>query len=233
MPTSPKSVARIAGSLYLLASLGLILALSLRSRIIAADDAARTADNLRASASLFRVSLGTELVGWACFLLTAMALYVLLHHVDRMAAAAMVVFAVVLVAVGYVNDVNLYTALTIATDGGYAHAFGADGAAALVLLPLQARSNGFLVNELFFGLWLFPLGYLVLRSKQFPGVVGFLLIVAAVNWIVQFVVDVAAPAIPYSGAITQIGGLGEPVFVAWLLILGIGRSSDEAIQVAS
>jgi hypothetical protein len=234
MPTSPKFAARIAGSLYLLASLGLVLALSLRSGVIVPGDAARTADDLRASASLFRVSLAMELVAWACFLLTAMALYALLHHVDRLVAAAMVVFAVVLVAVGYVNDINLYTALAIATDGGYARALGADGASALVLLPLQAQSNGFLGNELFFGLWLLPLSHLVLRSRQLPRVVGYLLVVAAVNWILQFVVDVAAPGIPYRGAVTQIGGLGELVFVAWLLIFGIGRrSSDEAIQVAS
>src|SRR5262245_66175694 len=123
-----------------------------------------------------------------------MALYLLLRHVHSLAAAAMVVFVVVMVAVGYLNDLNLYIALTVATGAGYAQAAGE----ALVPLFIDAHRGGFVMNELFSGLWLVPLGYLVLASRQFPRVVGVLLLVTAVNWISQFFVNLLAPGLPYT-----------------------------------
>jgi hypothetical protein len=219
--TSPKTMARIAGSLYLLASLSFVFAVSVRSGITKATDAAGTADNIRSSAWLFRMSLTSDLVSWTLFLLMAMALYVLLNDVHRMAAAAMVVFVAVLVAVGYLNDLNQYTALTIATKAGYAKAFGADASNALVMLSLQTQSNGLVINEMFWGLWLLPLSYLVIRSRQFPRLVGILLIVAAVSWIAQFFADLLAPSIPYPSVVAQLGGAGEFVFIAWLLFSGV------------
>jgi hypothetical protein len=215
--TSPKTMARVAGSLYVLASLCFIFAVSVRSGITKASDAAGTAENIRSSAWLFRMSLTGDLVSWTLFLLMAMALYVLLNHVHQMAAAAMVVVVVVLVAVGYLSDLNQYTALTIATKAGYAKALGADASNALVMLALQTQSNGLVINEMFWGLWLLPLSYLVIRSRQFPRLVGILLIVAAVNWIAQFFADLLAPGISYPSAVAQIGGAGEFVFVAWLI----------------
>jgi hypothetical protein len=167
------------------------------------------------------MSLTIDLVSWTLFLLTAMALYVLLNHVHRIAAAAMVVLVAILVTVGYVNDLNLYTALTIATKADYTKALGADASNALVMLSLQTQSNGLVINELLWGLWLLPLSYLVIMSRQFPRLVGILLIVAAVNWIAQFLADLLAPGFPYPSALAQIGGAGEFVFVAWLLFSGV------------
>src|SRR5262245_15793206 len=103
--TSPRTVARVAGTLYLLAGVCFVVAMQLRNGIVGAGDAA---DGIRSSAFLFRVALGTDLVSGVGFLLTAMALYVLLRHVHGLAAAAVVVFAAVMIAVGYVNDLNLY-----------------------------------------------------------------------------------------------------------------------------
>jgi len=217
--TSPKIVARVAGSLYLFSSVCFVLAMLVRSGIIKSSDTA--AHDIRHSASLFRASLAGDLVSATCFLLTAMALYVLLQHVHRRAAAAMVVFVAVIVAVAYLNDLNLYTALAVAADARYAHAFGANASNALTTLFLDTHSNGLVISELFWGVWLVPLSYLVIRSGQFPRLVGILLVVAAADWIGQFLANLLAPGLPYVFAIGQLGGVGEIVFVAWLLIVGI------------
>lgn len=218
--TSPKTMARLGGSLYLLASVLFVVSIYVRSGVTEGGPA-HVAAHIRSSPAWFRLGLTSDLLSWTCFLMAAFALYLLLHHVSRPAAAAMVLLVAVLVTVGYVNDVNQFTALTIATDPDYANALGLDASNALVALSLQAQGNGLALNEMFWGLWLLPLGYLVITSRQFPRLVGFLLIVAALNWLAQFVADVIVPGIPYPGAIAQIGGAGELVFVAWLLILGI------------
>ncbi len=48
-------------------------------------------------------------------------------------------------------------------------AFGAAGSNALVLLLLDLQHYVFLIAQIFFGLWLIPLGSLVVRSGMFPG----------------------------------------------------------------
>src|SRR5947208_16964334 len=111
--SSPKALARIAGLLYLGTSVPFVFAVQVRSRIIEPADAAATVHNIRASATLFRVGLVADLVSWAGFLATALALYLLLKHANQLAAVAMA-FVAVMVAVGYSNTVNQYSAITIA-----------------------------------------------------------------------------------------------------------------------
>src|SRR5215471_5553383 len=219
--TSPKIVARAAGSLYLFASVCFVVAMMVRSSIIKASDAAGAASNIRSSAFTFRASLAADLVSAAVFLLAGLALYVLLQHVHRLVAAVMVTLVAVQIGVLYLNELNLYPALAIATNARYTRAFGSDASSAMVMLFLDTYRNGLVIAELFFGLWLVPLSYLVLKSGQFPLLVGVLLIVAAVDWIGQFFADLLAPGLPYVAAVGQIGGAGELVFVAWLLIFGI------------
>lgn len=232
MNLRPKTLARIAGSLYLLASVLFIFSIYVRSTV--KTEPTQIAPHIQSSAVVFRIGLASDLVSGVLFLLTAMALYLLLQHVQQTAAAAMVVFVVVLVTVLYLNDLNQFDALTIATNPSYARTFGVGATNSLVTLLLQAQINGLVINEMFFGLWLVPLGYLVIRSRQFPALIGALILVAAVNWLAQFAFDVLLPGISYGGLISQLFGIGEIVFVAWLLIFGIGparhaRGADAGI----
>ena len=229
---SPKTLARIAGLLYLGTSVPFVFAVQIRSRIIEPGYAAATADNIRASATLFRVALVADLVSWAGFLVTALALYLLLKHANQLAAVAMVAFVAVMVAVGYLNTVNQYSALTIATSAEYARAFGQAGANALVLMFTNVQGNGLDMNELFFGLWLLPLSYLVIKSRYFPRVIGVLLIIAGFSWIAQFLVILLAPDLKGVISFLGVGTDGELVFIGWLLVRG-ARDPKPARAVAA
>ena len=218
--SSPKTLARIAGLLYLGTSVPFVFAVQVRSRIIEPADAAATVHNIRASATLFRVGLVADLVSWAGFLATALALYLLLKHANQLAAVAMVAFVAVMVAVGYSNTVNQYSAITIAMSAEYANGLGQAGANALVLMFTDVQGNGLDINELFFGLWLLPLSYLVIKSRYFPRVIGGLLIIASLSWIAQFLVILLAPSLKGVISLLGIGSDGELVFIGWLLVRG-------------
>jgi hypothetical protein len=166
--TSPKTLGRIAGSLYLVvAVLGGFAELYVRSSIVVAGDAAGTADNIRGSATLFRVGFVSDLVQATFFLLTAMALSLLLRDVHELVARAMVVIVSVSVAIICLNLLNQYVALSVATGDEYRTVFGAAGSDALVGLFADMHASGYLIAQMFFGLWLLPLGYLVYRSGYF------------------------------------------------------------------
>jgi len=218
--SSPKTLARIAGLLYLGTSVPFVFAVQVRSRVIEPSDAAATAHNIRASATLFRVALVADLVSWAGFLVTALALYLLLKHANQLAAVAMVAFVAVMVAVGYSNTVNQYSAITIAMSAEYANGLGQAGANALVLMFTDVQGNGLDINELFFGLWLLPLSYLVIKSRYFPRVIGGLLIIAGLSWIAQFLVILLAPSLKGVISFLGVGSDGELIFIGWLLVRG-------------
>lgn len=149
----------------------------------------------------FRIAIGTELLANVTFVATAVGLFVLLRRVNEFAALTMLITVIVASAVGYAETVGHYTAQTVAIPTGEAEA-----------------------SSLFSGLWLIPLGYLVLRSGSFPRIVGALLLVAAASWLTQFLLYFFAPGLPVSSAVFGAGAIGELVFIAWLLVFSVRTS---------
>jgi hypothetical protein len=223
--TSPKAVARIAGALYLVLAAGSGFAfVYLNSRIVESDNAAATADNIRSSTALFRTAFVSDLVGTTFFLFTAMALYVLLKHVNQLVATAMVTIVAISVAIQSLNLLNQYTALRIATNDAYTRIFGKEGSDALTMLFMDRHHDGgLLVAQMFFGLWLLPLGYLVIKSGFFPKVLGVLLIGACFAYLAELFLGIITPdsgdsIATFTGPIQAIAELS---FIAWLLFKGV------------
>jgi hypothetical protein len=220
--TSTKTLARVAGLLYLLVAVTTGIAGHARGSLVVAGDPAATAAHIRASETLFRVGIVADLASATLFLLTAIALYALLGRVDRLAAGAMVTFVAVSVAIQALNLVNELVALSLATGQAYPSGLGQTGSDALTLLFVDLQHDGFVISQMFFAMWLLPLGYLVVRSGWFPRVLGHLLVVACVGYLVDLFVYFLAPDIegsilPFSAAAGAIGELG---FIAWLLVNG-------------
>jgi Domain of unknown function (DUF4386) len=222
--SSERTLARVAGSLYLVVAVGGGFAeLFVRSSIVEPGNAAATADNIRASATLFRAGFVADLVQATFFLFTATALYLLLRHVDELVARAMVVFVAVSVAIICLNLLHQWVALQVATGDGLAAALGPAGSDALTGLFADMHRDGFLIAQLFFGLWLLPLGYLVLRSGWFPKVLGVLLIVGCFGYLVDLFAQFLAPGVAevIEPFVVAPAAVGELSFIAWLLVKGV------------
>jgi hypothetical protein len=221
--TAPKTLARIAGSLYLIVAVSTIFAGLVNTRIVEPGDAAATADNINTSATLFRIGLVSELVGATVFLVTGMTLYLLLKHVNQMVAAAMVTFVAVSVAIQSLNLLNQHAALTIATGQDYSGAFGPTGSDQLTLLFAGMQHDGYLIAQTYFGLWLLPLGYLVVKSGYFPKVLGVLLVIGCFGHLVDVFARFLAP--DFGANISPFAmtpaAVAELSFIAWLLVKAV------------
>jgi hypothetical protein len=232
---STKSLARVAGALYLMVAVTIGIAQAAGGALVVAGDAAATTAHIRASETLFRVGVFADLLSATFFLLTAMALYVLLRNVNRLAAAAMVTLVAVSVAIQALNLVSETAALAIATDPGYARALGAGGSEALTLLFANLQHDGFLISQMFFALWLLPLGYLVVKSGAFPKTLGYLLALACAGYLVDLSAYFLMPSmenlvLPFSAAA---GAIGELAFIAWLLVKGARFPVDPSRTVGT
>ena len=178
---SPKRLARIAGVLYL--AVGIFGAFAegfVDLKMYAAGNAAATAGNVVANAGLVRMGV-VHLLDGTFFIFLALTLYILLKHVHKSVARAMVVLGALATGIICLNAVFLFEGLRVATDSSYAAALGTAGSNALVLLLLDTQHYGTLIAQVFFGLWLVPLGYLAYKSSgMFPKWLGVLLIVGGV-----------------------------------------------------
>jgi hypothetical protein len=234
---SNNRLARLAGALYLiLAATGGFSQLYVRTGVRIAGDAAGTAENIRTAARLFGVAFVTDLVSITCFLLLAFVLYVLLSPVNRKIASTLVVFVAIAVAVMSLNMINHAGALAMATEPTYATALGAGSTDALALLFLDLHRHGYLIAQIFFGLWLLPLGYLVYQSGYFPRVLGIMLMIGCFGYLGDLVVISFSPGLesslsPYLGLPA---GLAEIAFLLWLLVMGAKEPRrDEAAQATA
>ena len=233
--SSAKSLARVAGILYLMMALTTAIAGYARGSLVVSGDPSATTSHLRSAATLFRVGVTADLVSATLFLLTAMALYVLVRDVDRLAAAAMVTFVAISVAIQALNLANELVALSLATGAGYASSIGQAGAAALTLLYVRVQHDGFVISQMFFALWLVPLGYLVVKSGYFPRVLGYLLAVACIGYLVDLFAYLLVPGLegavlPFSASA---GAIGEIAFAGWLLVKGARTRDDGRAAAAS
>jgi Domain of unknown function (DUF4386) len=220
-------LARTAGAYYLIVAIFAGFAQIVRQRNYVPGDAVATAGNMVANADLIRFSFLADLVQATFALFLVLALSRLLQHVNRGMARAMVLFVVLQVAITCLNMVHQFAALLVATESTYTSAFGRVASNGLVLLLMDMQHSGFLVAQIFFGLWLFPLGWLAYRSGLFPRPLGVILMVATGAYLIDVPLQFLAPGV--AGAVSPIVvvplvTIAEVSMVCYLLIKGVRRA---------
>lgn len=225
---SHRRTARIAGLFYLLLVVfGAFAELYVRAEVVVPGDATATAENILASETLFRLGILGDLVAQVAFLMTAAVLYVLLESVDARAAALMVLLVVCSIPITILNLLNQFAALYVLTGADYLTSFEPAQLNELSLLFLDLHSYGYSLNEVFFGLWLLPLGYLVYRSEHFPKILGILLVLGTFGHLIDLVHVFVLPdleVITYPGL--AVAAVAEFGFVLYLLVRGVNPAGE-------
>ncbi len=228
-----KKAARVAGIFYFLYFIIFIFANSgERAQLTAvAESAASSTNQIAASEGLFRAAFVTDLVAALFFLLSAWALYRLLKQVDQSMALLLLVFNLAGVAVQCASLMMEFAALQFSGGAAFLSVFPAEQRQALAMLFLHLHKNGFMICQLFFGAWLFPLGYLVYKSGFLPKWLGILLMldgVGIVFWFFQFFLLPGYPALSYPGM--AVSFVAEVSLCLWLLIMGAKEPGPVAMQ---
>jgi hypothetical protein len=217
---NPNKTARIAGLLYLiLLPLGLFGIMYVPSILIVPGDAATTANNIMASGSLFPLSIVSGLIVQIVNMLVVLLLYKLLKPVNKDHAVLMVIFLLVSVPITMLNALNQFAALLLLSGADYLTVFTADQLQALVPLFLDLHEHGINIAGIFWGLWLFPMGYLVYKSGFLPRILGVLLMIGCFGYVIESVTFFLFPGFDF--IITQFTPIGEILLPLWLLIKGV------------
>ncbi|HEY3474829.1 MAG TPA: DUF4386 domain-containing protein [Anaerolineales bacterium] len=216
--TSPLFTARLAGFLYLLVvPLGIFGSLYVPSRLIVPGDAGATARNLMASESLFRLGIVSDLLAPLVLIFVVLFLYKLLKPVNKNMAWLMVIFLLLGVPIALLSKVNQFIALQLLSGAEYLTVFTQEQLQAMALLFLRLHDRTGTIAAIFWGLWLFPMGYLVFKSGFFPRILGILLMIACFG----YVINSFSIFLGYPVNVGLIAALGEVLFILWLLIKGV------------
>lgn len=238
MTTNDKN-ARIAGFVFLL----LVLVAPFRliylpDALFVTGDAAATARNIAAHETLFRFGILADLGAGTLTLFLTFTFYRLFETVDRSLAVLVVILGGVLpTAIYFFNVLNDAAALLIVRGPDFLSVFSQEQRDALALFFLKLHGQEIGAAMVFWGLWLFPLALLVLRSGFAPKFLGWWLIVNGFAYLAQSVAWAVLPRIEDTIAtIAMPLQFGEVALMLWLLLFGARRtlrSHPETLSTAS
>jgi len=222
--------ARRAGLLYVLAgSLSPFAYLYVPTVLLVESDALATAERVRASEGLLRAAIVAELYGATLLVFASLALYQLFKRVDPKSSALMAALMLVSVPISYVNALFHIAPLILLKNAAIASVMGPEQVAAQITMFLRLHNYGLVINQFFWGLWLFPIGSLVMRSGFIPRWLGIPLFFAGTGYVLHSLgILLLPPALRWITQYGQVLGVGElPLFSFYLLIWGVrGQVTD-------
>jgi Domain of unknown function (DUF4386) len=218
---SLKKQSRIAALLYFINCLPAPFALLyVPSVLMVRGDAAATANNVRDSEALLRLGMAVELFSSTVVIFAVLAFYHLFKRVSQKHAMAMMILMLISVPISYLNVLNDLAALTFARGPAFLSAvFDKAQLDALVLFFLRLHSQGFILAQIFWGLWLFPFGIAVMRSGFIPRFVGIAATIAGGGYVIASSISLFLPSFAQWGQLAMVLGAGE-LAILWMLIWG-------------
>jgi len=220
--TSLKRQARVAGFLYLTLLTAPLRLIYIPSHLFVAGDAGATASNIAAHETLFRLGMVSDLFTATMGIFLTLALYRLFKGVDEFLARLVVILgALVVTPIYFFNTVNDAAALLLARGADFLSVFDKPQRDALVMIFLRMHGQGVLANEVFWGLWLFPFGLLVYKSRFIPRVLGVWLMLNCFAYLATSVTGILWPAYEQrvSNWVFPVM-FGELAIMLWLVIVG-------------
>src|SRR5215831_5823086 len=223
-----KRVARLTGLLYLILFPTSGVAYGI-SQLLMERGAAGAFAWIQMNPTLFKLAIILGTAGYIDFLLLALAFYKLLHPVGKTAAATMLGFVAVSVPVSLAAIARWLDVLSLLEN---ADNLNPETLRTQVQLAVHGYNNLFQVSAVFWGLWLIPLGWLVMRSRFLPRAIGVMLMLGSVLYVMGFIGPVFSSSYPATRVVGIVGiasgipGLlgGELAICLWLLIVGVHDS---------
>ena len=219
---STKKTARLTGWVYLgVVISGLFVLIYVPGRLFVADNAAATVSNIVAHQTLFRTYILVGVVAELLFVTVVLMLYRLLKDVNQVQAAVMVLLVLLMAPLAFLSSMNQVATLAFARGDALLTVFDKPQRDALAALLITIDDQGTVIAEIFWGLWLLPLGLLVFRSGFLPRFLGVWLVINGLAYVVISMTGLLLPQYVHTVfLIAQPALMGELALTLWLLIVG-------------
>lgn len=224
---SNNKIARVAGLVYLILIISGILNLMYFPLVLIEwDNAAATYENITQQTLLFKLSIVAGIICFLAFLVLPLILFQLLQQVHKTYAAVMVILVLVSIPVSFVTIMHKFSILTLISNADYFQGMEITEISTEIMLYLHFYNNGIQISQIFWGLWLFPLGYLVYTSGFLPKFLGIMLMLGCFGYLIEFFGSFLFPEYGESIIPTIVGipaTIGELGICLWMLIMGTNK----------
>jgi hypothetical protein len=210
--------ARLAGVWYLvLAISGILGFMVFHPQIFVTDAPLKTLNNLINLESISRIRLLFELVIIVSQALAAIWFYKLFCDINKWAASTLGIWGTVNSVVIMISAISMSSAIEIANSSSPTF----QEKTILIQLLGQIITNAWSIGGLFFGLWLIPMGYIVISSGRMPIWLGRILIIGAIGYLLQTFIKCIGVQSLYIDILVMPATVGELWMIGYLLIYGI------------
>jgi hypothetical protein len=220
-----RKIARTAGFYYLLVVVFSIIYMEyIPAEIIVRNNPEETLKKLISSELLFRMGIVVGILVHLSFILLPLTLYRLLNHINKHHAFLMVVFALISVPFSYTLLLDQFDILELIKAYDPTNIIEAREISTKVMLIFDRFYNGFFLSQVFWGLWLFPFGYLVYKSGFLPRTLGLFLMLGCITYLIDvFGGTLFINYYDYFNTRLLIipAAIGEIGICLWLLIIGV------------
>src|SRR5688500_664189 len=228
---SPKTKARLGGTLFLATIVGGVVAQAFISdRLVVTGDAAATARNFVANQTLIRVAFAIFMIEMACQTASTAVMYDLLMPVDRSLARTAAVFGYVGAGIKTLARLFFYAPLFVLGGASYLSAFDANQLEAMAYLLIRINALGTQIALIFFGVSTVMTGYLMYRATFLPRVLGVLALIGGAGWL-AFVYPPLGSKLFVPVALFAL--FGSAVKIGWLLVRGVDEKKWYEMAAAS
>jgi hypothetical protein len=211
------TTARTAGIWYLIMAISGILGfLIFHPQVFDSENSQKTLTNLIDLESLARTRLLLEFAIIVSQALTAVWFYKLFRNINEWAAWTVGIWGMINSVAIMISAISMASAIEIASSSQTV-----EDKVILIELLSSLVANAWGVGSLFFGLWLIPLGYIVISSKRMPVWLGRTLIIGGIGYLLSTVINYMGIKSTMSGFLTIPATIGEFWMIGYLLIFGI------------
>jgi len=208
-----KSLLRISLALRILYPIWMIIGMFalmyIPSLFFVKDNPVETAHNIKSSESLFRLGILANIITQLFAIFIPILLYWLFESVSRSQALLMLVLNLIGVPLAMYGSVHYLQVLTMLDNPEQ------------MMKHIHMSQFGITIAYIFWGLWLFPLGALLMKSRFFPKIISYCLYIAGIGYVIGAFSAIILPDLEYLNDITEVLTIGEVIFILWFVIKGI------------
>lgn len=189
------------------------------STLIKMDDGVRTIELISNNMLLYRFGMLGSLMTQLLYIIIPLLLFELFSSVDKFQATLLVVFSLVSVPMTMYNELKKMEILNLLDQPD------------AVLQMFELYYQGINLSSVFWGLWLFPLGILAMKSGYFPKLIGICALLGGVGYFVGSLIHITFPQNTWITSLLEMLTIGEVVFILWLVVAGIRVKSEPMVAI--
>jgi len=228
MKTGSKSYIKLTGLFYLLIAVTGGFSIGyMPSEIFVSGDSIATTQNIVNNIGLFRLGIAGDIFVLIFEVLLTVMLYRLFKGVNGTITLVATFARFAMSIIMGINLINYLVPLLILSKTSYLNMFEPNKLNSVIQLFMEAHKFGEYIWQLFFGLHLIALGYLIFKSNYFPKFLGVLMMIGSIGYAGDSLVRLLIinnDTISFLTTILLVSAvIGELAFTFWLLIKGTNK----------